>query len=138
MPIVGNGDIDSAETAVSRLREYGVDGIMIARESLARPWIFAQVAALLRGQPKPPDPSLDEQRELVLHHYDLVCQRFGVDRGTQLMRKFAFSYAQGIPGAREFRGHVSRVLTRAEFLLVMRTSFPSESRTATAGPEQAK
>ncbi len=138
MPIVGNGDIDSAETAVLRLREYGVDGIMIARESLARPWIFAQVAALLRGQPKPPDPSLDEQRELVLHHYDLVCQRFGVDRGTQLMRKFACSYAQGIPGAREFRGHVSRVLTRAEFLLVMRTSFPSESRTATAGPEQAK
>ena len=128
MPIVGNGDIDSAETAVARLRDSGVDGVMIARESLSRPWIFAQIAALLRGEPLPPDPSLDEQRALVLHHYDLVCQRFGVDRGTLLMRKFACSYAQGLPGAREFRGKVSRVQTREDFLEVMRTTFPSQDR----------
>ena len=49
MPVVGNGDIDSAETAVRRLRESGVDGVMIAREALTKPWIFAQAAALLRG-----------------------------------------------------------------------------------------
>ncbi len=128
MPIVGNGDIDSAETAVARLRDSGVDGVMIARESLSRPWIFAQIAALLRGEPLPPDPSLDEQRAVVLHHYDLVCQRFGVDRGTLLMRKFACSYAQGLPGAREFRGKVSRVQTREDFLEVMRTTFPSQDR----------
>jgi tRNA-dihydrouridine synthase B len=127
LPIVGNGDIDSAETAVARLRESGVDGVMIARESLSKPWIFAQTAALLRGEPKPPDPSLAEQYELVLHHYDLVCQRFGTERGTLLMRKFACSYAQGLPGAREFRGRVSRVLSQAEFLEVMRTSFPSQA-----------
>ena len=128
MPIVGNGDIDSAETAVARLRDSGVDGVMIARESLSRPWIFAQIAALLRGEPLPPDPSLEEQRALVLHHYDLVCQRFGVERGTLLMRKFACAYAQGLPGAREFRGKVSRVQTREDFLEVMRTTFPSQDR----------
>jgi tRNA-dihydrouridine synthase B len=127
LPVVGNGDIDSAETAVRRLRESGVDGVMIAREALSRPWIFAQAAALLRGEPMPPDPSLDEQYELVLHHYDLVCQRFGVERGTLLMRKFACTYAQGLPGAREFRGRVSRVLTREEFLEIMRTSFPGRA-----------
>jgi len=124
MPVVGNGDIDSAETAVARLRESGVDGVMIAREALARPWIFAQVAALLRGEPMPPDPTLTEQRELVFHHYDLVCRRFGVERGTMLMRKFACAYAQGLPGARDFRGKVSRVTTREEFLDAMNTSFP--------------
>jgi tRNA-dihydrouridine synthase B len=124
LPVVGNGDIDSAETAVARLRESGVDGVMIAREALARPWIFAQVAALLRGEPCPPDPSLDEQRAIVLHHYDLVCRRFGVERGTLLMRKFACAYAQGLPGARDFRGRVSRVTTRVEFLDVVRDSFP--------------
>jgi tRNA-dihydrouridine synthase B len=124
MPVVGNGDITSAEIAVARLRETGVDGIMVAREALAKPWIFAQIAALLRDQPPLPDPSLDQQRELVLHHYDLVCQRFGVERGTLLMRKFACSYAQGIPGAREFRGRVSRTLSREEFLTVVATTFP--------------
>ena len=98
MPVVGNGDVDSAETAVRRLRESGVDGVLIAREALSRPWIFAQAAALLRGDPPPPDPTLAEQREIVLHHYDLVCRRFGVERGTLLMRKFACAYAQGLPG----------------------------------------
>jgi tRNA-dihydrouridine synthase B len=127
MPVVGNGDIDSAETAVRRLRESGCDGVMIAREALSKPWIFAQAAALLRGAEPPRDPTLDEQRELVLHHYDLVCRRFGVERGTLLMRKFACSYAQGLPGARDFRGKVSRVVTRDEFLDVMRTTFPRQA-----------
>ena len=124
MPVVGNGDIDSAATAVRRLRESGCDGVMIAREALSKPWIFAQAAAILRGDPPMPDPTLDEQRELVFHHYDLVCHRFGVERGTLLMRKFACTYAQGLPGAREFRGKVSRVVTREEFLEVMRTTVP--------------
>jgi len=126
MPVVGNGDIDSPETAVRRLRETGVDGVMIAREALARPWIFAQAAALLRGTEPPPDPTLAEQREIVLHHFDLVCRRFGVEQGTLLMRKFACSYAQGLPGARDFRGKVSRVTNREEFLRVMETCFPRE------------
>ena len=56
MPVVGNGDIDSAQTAVTRLRESGVDGVMIAREALSRPWIFAQAAAILRGEVPPPIP----------------------------------------------------------------------------------
>ena len=115
------------KAAVARLRETGVDGVMIARECLAKPWIFAQIAALLRGEPKPPDPTPAEQQELVLHHYDLVCRRFGVERGTLLMRKFACAYAQGIPGARDFRGQVSRVTSQAEFLEVMARFFPTAS-----------
>jgi len=130
MPVVGNGDIDSAATAVRRLRESGCDGVMIAREALSKPWIFAQAAAILRGDPPIPDPTLDEQRELVFHHYDLVCHRFGVERGTLLMRKFACTYAQGLPGAREFRGKVSRVVAREEFLEVMRTTFPRHAAAA--------
>jgi hypothetical protein len=43
-----------------------------------------------------------------------------------LMRKFACSYAQGLPGARDFRGKVSRVTSREEFLEVMETCFPRE------------
>lgn len=125
MPVVGNGDIDSAATAVARLRESGVDGVMIAREALAKPWIFAQCAALLRGEQPPADPTLAEQRTIVLHHYDLVCRRFGVARGTLLMRKFACAYAQGIPGAREFRGRVSRATTREEFLEAVHAAFPA-------------
>ena len=72
---------------------------MIARAALGKPWLFSQCAAALRGEPIPPDPTLDEERALLLHHYQLVCHRFGDDRGTVLMRKFACCYAQGRRGA---------------------------------------
>ena len=46
---------------------------------------------------------MEEQRECMLHHYRLVVERFGTAKGTLLMRKYACTYAQGKPGAREFR-----------------------------------
>ena len=95
IPLIGNGDLDSACTVVDAFRRYAVDGVMIARASLSKPWLFAQAAAALRGEPAPPNPTLDEERTLLLHHFDLVCERFGVEKGATLMRKFACCYAQG-------------------------------------------
>ena len=63
---------------------------MIGRGRLvARPWLFAQVAAALRGDPIPPEPSLAEQKQLLLEHYRLVVEQFGPEKGTILMRKLA-------------------------------------------------
>ena len=102
MPLIGNGDLDSPQAVVHAFENYDVDGVMIARAALGKPWLFRQCAAALRGEPIPPDPTPDEERELLLHHYQLVCQRFGDERGTLLMRKFACCYAQGRRGARGF------------------------------------
>jgi tRNA-dihydrouridine synthase B len=124
MPLIGNGDLDSPEAVVCAFERYGVDGVMIARAALGRPWLFAQCAAALRGDTIPPDPTLDEERQLLRHHYRLVCQRFGDDRGTVLMRKFACCYAQGRPGARAFRTHVARVAQPAEFEDAVERFFP--------------
>jgi tRNA-dihydrouridine synthase B len=124
IPLIGNGDLDSAEAVVEAFRRYDVDGVMIARASLGRPWIFAQIRAALHGQPVPPDPSLDEQRRCLLRHYDLVVRRFGVEKGTMLMRKFACNYAHGQPGARAFRTHAARVSSPAEFRDVVEQYFP--------------
>jgi tRNA-dihydrouridine synthase B len=126
IPLIGNGDIGSPQDVVDAFRRYGVDGVMIGRASLVRPWLFRQAAAALRGEPVPPAPTLDEQRQLLLHHFDLVCQRFGPDKGTVLMRKFACCYAQGQPRAREFRGHVARVSTPDEFRAIVERRFPRE------------
>lgn len=124
MPLIGNGDLNSPEAVVSAFERYGVDGVMIARAALGRPWLFAQCAAALRGDPMPSDPTPEEERVLLLHHYRLVCQRFGEDRGTVLMRKFACCYAQGRPGAREFRTHVARVSKAVEFEDAVERYFP--------------
>ena len=124
IPLIGNGDLDSAEKVVEAFRRYDVDGVMIARASLGRPWLFQQAAAALRGEPVPPDPTMDQQRQCMLEHYRLVVERFGENKGTLLMRKFACCYAQGKRGARAFRTHVAKVSTPQEFYDVVEQHFP--------------
>jgi tRNA-dihydrouridine synthase B len=130
IPLIGNGDLDTAQKVVDAFRRYDIDGVMIARASLARPWLFRQAAAALRGEPVPPDPTLEEERQLLLHHFNLICQRFGESKGTLLMRKYACCYAQGRAGAREFRSRVVKVSTPDEFRDVVERWFPVEGTVA--------
>jgi len=124
IPLIGNGDLDSAEKIVAAFEQYEVDGVMIARACLGRPWLFAQAAAAIRGEPIPPEPTLEEQRDVMLNHYRLVVQRFGEEKGTVLMRKYACCYAQGKRGARLFRTHVAKVASAEEFHQVVDEHFP--------------
>lgn len=126
IPLIGNGDLDSPEKVLFAFRNYRIDGVMIARAALGRPWLFAQAAAAVRGQPIPPDPSLEEQRQCMLRHFELVTKRFGQQKGTLLMRKYACCYAQGMPGARHFRSNIAHVATPEQFLSVVERDFPSE------------
>ncbi len=128
IPLIGNGDLASAEAVVAAFARYPVDGVMIARAALGKPWLFQQAQAALRGEPVPPDPTLAEERELLLRHYQLVCQRFGVEKGTSLMRKFACCYAQGRAGARDFRAAAVKVNTPEEFYAAVETYFPRDER----------
>lgn len=124
IPLIGNGDLDSAEKVLDAFRRYPVDGVMIARASLNKPWLFAQAAAAVRGLPVPPDPTLEEEKELLLYHFRLVCDRFGTEKAAVLMRKYACCYAQGRPGAREFRKHVAVIDSVEEFHEVVERYFP--------------
>ena len=124
IPLIGNGDLDSAGRVVDAFGRYDVDGVMIARASLNKPWLFAQATAALRNEPIPPDPSLEEERQLLLHHFHLVRDRFGEQKGAVLMRKYACCYAQGRPGAREFRKRVATIQSTKEFLTVVKEAFP--------------
>jgi tRNA-dihydrouridine synthase B len=127
IPLIGNGDLNSPQKVLEAFRRYHVDGVMIARAALGKPWLFRQAAAALKGEPVPPDLTLAEERALLLHHYELVCRRFGEEKGTLLMRKFAVCYAQGRRGCRDFRTHAVKVATRAEFLDVVERLFPRDA-----------
>jgi tRNA-dihydrouridine synthase B len=124
IPLIGNGDLDSPQKVVDAFARYDIDGVMIARASLAKPWLFQQAAAALRGQPIPPEPTLQEERQLLLHHFELVCNRFGDAKGSLLMRKYACCYAQGRRGAREFRSRIANVTTPELFRSVVEEFFP--------------
>ena len=124
IPLIGNGDLDSPAAVLAAFDRYDVDGVMIARAALGKPWLFRQVQAALRGEPLPPEPTLGEQRDLLLHHFELICRRFGAEKGCLLMRKYACCYAQGRRGAREFRSRVAVISNSGEFHEVVNRYFP--------------
>lgn len=116
IPLIGNGDLAQPEQAAEAFRRFGVDGIMLGRAALARPWLFQQVQAALLGMPIPPDPGVSQQREILLEHFRMMVDRFGPERATILMRKYACCYSRGHRGAREFREQVGHVTTAEGFV----------------------
>jgi tRNA-dihydrouridine synthase B len=126
IPLIGNGDLKTAEAVVEVFTRYAIDGVMIGRASLSRPWLFAQAAAALRGESIPPEPTPAEQKQVLLDHFRLVVERFGAERATVLMRCYACHYGQGHKGARAFRREIARVNTPEEFAVVVERDFPRE------------
>jgi tRNA-dihydrouridine synthase B len=126
MPLVGNGDLTSAAAVVEAFDRYGLDGVMIGRAALGRPWLFREIRAALAGEPIPPEPSLFQQRQLLLDHYGMLAERFGLEKGTILMRKYACCYAAGRRGARTFRSRISQVGTPEQFAELVQRHFPRE------------
>lgn len=109
LPIIGNGDVLTAEMAVRRLRETGVDGVMIGRGCLKNPWIFKQSMGLWSaGQV----PAVEKDFSLLFERLHQAFQAVAVDGGPGYppdrfimlqIKKFASWYSTGYPGASQFR-----------------------------------
>ncbi len=123
IPLIGNGDLKTAEDVVAAFARYGVDGVMIGRAGLGRPWLFRAAAAALRGEPVPPEPGLSEQRDLLLAHYRMLAAQHGAARAAVHFRREAARYAHGRPGARAFRDDISRVASPEEVAAVVDRHF---------------
>ncbi len=130
IPLIGNGDLKTAGDVAEAFARFGVDGVMIGRAALGRPWLFRESAAALRAEPILPEPTLAEQRETLLRHYRLLSEQHseqhGEDRAVVLFRRQACCYAQGRPGARAFRAEISRASTPQELLAVVERHFARE------------
>ena len=119
IPLIGNGDIRTVDDALFRLRNSPVDGIMIGRGGITRPWLFRQIAQALRDEPIDPEPTATELRELIARHYELMERRFDEHLAVVLMRKFACRYSTARSGARVFRNEICSVHNRLEFFRVI-------------------
>jgi tRNA-dihydrouridine synthase B len=124
IPLVGNGDLRTPDDVVQAFGRYGVDGVMIGRAALGRPWLFAQAAAALGGEVALPDPTPAQQREALLAHFRLLVQHFGPVKATILMRSRACHYGQGKKGARSFRSQIALAATPGDFVAVVERHFP--------------
>lgn len=116
IPVIGNGDIRSARQALDALREFGVDGIMIGRAALSRPWIFREAAALLNNAEIPPEPTAEEQYELLAALYGQLEAQFGDVKAGILMRRFASRFVVARRGAKRLRELIHTSTSRSDLL----------------------
>ncbi|MGA2191815.1 MAG: tRNA dihydrouridine synthase DusB [Nitrospirota bacterium] len=114
IPVIGNGDIVSANDARRMLDETGCDLVMVGRGALGNPWIFSEINALLEhGELPPPEPKV--RGETLLRHLRAVTGRIGESAGVKVMRKHGAWYSKGLVGSPEFRRVINHAGTIAEF-----------------------
>ena len=115
VPVIGNGDIASAEEALMRRRETGVAGIMIGRAAMASPWIFSEIRAALDADRSFPPPSLEERWWLIRDHCSQeILWRRDERMAMKGMRSRLMSYTRGMPGGARLRNRLAHVESLAE------------------------
>lgn len=105
VPVVGNGDIYSAEDAIRMMNETGCDGVMIARGALGNPWIFTEISAALEGREYTP-PTASERLVLAREHFLLMLEDKQDRRATAEAKKHIAWYIKGMNGAAAARAAV--------------------------------
>jgi tRNA-dihydrouridine synthase B len=129
IPVIGNGDIKTAEDAVRMQRETGCAAIMIARGSFGQPWIFDQTRALLEGKPKPAAPPIERRFEIALEHAHMAEEYEADPRGAAIeFRKHLGWYVKGVPGSAELRRKLHAVESLSEVEDVFASYIMSPNR----------
>jgi nifR3 family TIM-barrel protein len=115
IPVIGNGDIKTAEDAVRMQRETNCAAVMIARGSFGQPWIFDQTRALLEGKLKPDAPPIERRFEIALEHARMAEAYEADPRGAAIeFRKHLGWYVKGVPGSSELRRKLHAVVSLSE------------------------
>jgi len=103
IPVIGNGDIDGPEKAKDMFNRYGVDGIMIGRASVGRPWIFRHIKHYLVTGELLPEPTVAEKADLALIHLEKSIYFKEGKKSILEMRRHLGNYFKGLPNFRETR-----------------------------------
>ena len=103
IPVIGNGDIDSPVKARDMFDHYGVDGIMIGRAAVGRPWIFRDIRHYLNTGELLPEPTVKEKADLALYHFNLSLEHKEGKKAIFEMRRHFSNYFKGLPNFKETR-----------------------------------
>ena len=103
IPIIGNGDVTTPEIAKKMFDDYGVDGVMIGRGTVGKPWIFKHCKHYILTGEKLPEPDLDEKVDIAIEHFKKSIEWKGDVIGIFEMRRHLSNYFKGLPHFKEIR-----------------------------------
>ena len=116
IPVLGNGDIWTADDALRMMQATGCDGVVVGRGCLGRPWLFGDLVAAFRGDDVPAPRRLGDVVSVMAEHVRLLSAHFGtdatgVDRGVRDFRKHTSWYLTGFPVGGEIRSRLAMAAT---------------------------
>jgi tRNA-dihydrouridine synthase len=113
IPVIGNGDIDSAAVALKRLKETNVAGLMIGRAAMCHPWIFREIRAALQGETVSESVTLKMKWDFIFEHTRREIDWWGgrEELAIRSMRARFMSYTRGLPGGARLREKLQQVIS---------------------------
>ena len=111
VPVIGNGDVTDADSALKMMRETGCDGVMIGRAVQGNPWIFREILSQINEGIVLPRPTMEEMRDMIIRHAKLQLEYKGEYTAIREMRKHVSWYTTGLPNSAKFRKHVNEMET---------------------------
>lgn len=114
IPVIGNGDIDSAQKAKAMLEETGCDAFMIGRAAQGNPWIFREIRTYLETGEQAERPSMEEIYEMMMRHAQMQIEHKGDYTGIREMRKHISWYTTGLPHSAKLRAKINSVESFSE------------------------
>ena len=125
IPVIGNGDIFRAEDALRRMKDTGVDGVMIGRGVLGNPWIFRDIRSMMNGE-EPREVTLQERQAMIRKHYELMLDHLPEHIAVREMRKHIGWYLHGLRGAARVRAEINRCASPEEAFALLERFFGDE------------
>ncbi len=116
LTVIGSGDLLSAQMALGALNDNGIDGVAIARGAIGNPWIFSELKAHFDGNGKQGAAAIKEQREVILHHFELVCELYPDKKAVRYFRKFLSGYCKFYPQRKAVLVSLMDARKREEFV----------------------
>lgn len=119
IPVIGNGDIRNVEDLQRMFATTGCDAVMVGRAALGNPWFFRAAGAVLKDEPKPPEPTIQARVDMCRRHFHLMLEWHGERVGTNLMRKHFGWYIKEFPGAATLRQQLTTAANHEEMFRLL-------------------
>ena len=119
IPVIGNGDVKTAQDVLDMMKQTGCDGVMVGRAALGNPWFFNEAVSLFHEGRSSSTPSINQRIIGCKKHFDHMLHWHGEKAGTNLMRKHFGWYIRGFDGASYVRKSLVSALDKKEMISIL-------------------